>query len=60
MIRYIYLKDMFETKCKTCSSTDVDLSVNECSICGNSIIAECNSCGTKYEPHDFAKMKDNK
>lgn len=53
MKRPLNMKDLFELKCKKCSSTDVDLHAWECGECGGVIDAECNSCGSKYKYHDF-------
>ncbi len=51
--RFEHLEDKFEIKCKACGSTDVDLTVNFCEECGYTIDAKCNSCGSKYNYHDF-------
>jgi hypothetical protein len=51
--RCLRLTDLFEVKCKRCSSTDVDLISQDCDKCGPTISAECNSCNLKYDYHDF-------
>jgi uncharacterized Zn finger protein len=55
--RFITLEDLFTIKCKKCGSEDVDLMVEECGECGNTINAECNNCGIKYKYHDFKEVE---
>jgi len=57
MGRYECLEDYFVIKCRNCKSTNIDLSVEECSICGTSISAYCNNCGSNYDPHEFKWIK---
>jgi DNA-directed RNA polymerase subunit RPC12/RpoP len=55
--RYLNLKDLFVIRCKSCGSTDIDLSVDACYECGNGINAECNKCGKEFLGHDFKKIE---
>ena len=50
---FVTLNDLFTVKCKHCGSEDVDLSIDVCDQCGNSVNAECNKCGRKFNGHDF-------
>lgn len=51
------VKDLFTITCKRCKSKDVDLSITDCPECGITINAECNSCGQKYDYHNFKKIE---
>lgn len=51
--RYVYIKDLFEVKCKRCGSTDVDLCTNHC----YNIEATCNNCNLKYDYHKFMQAQ---
>jgi len=55
--RFVGLTDLFEVRCKMCGSTDVDLMVDSCKECGNTIEACCNKCKAVYKYHDFKKIK---
>jgi predicted amidophosphoribosyltransferase len=54
---FVTLKDLFTVTCIGCGSTDVDLSVDACDQCGNSVNAECNACGRKFDGHEFKKRQ---
>jgi len=62
--RFVSFSDRFETRCKKCGSTDVDVSNNDCHECGITTKAECNKCGSKYDCHAFEQEEgewvDNK
>jgi hypothetical protein len=54
--RFLYLRDLFEIKCKKCGSINVEIYSEECHECGNLITAECNKCKSKYDYHDFKQV----
>jgi len=54
---FIMFSDLFEVTCKKCKSDDVWIYVDECLECGNTINGECNSCGSKFDYHDFKEKK---
>ncbi len=58
MGRYLRLTDLFEIKCKKCNSSDIDLTGDYCEECGNTITANCNTCGNKYNYHDFKYIEE--
>ncbi len=55
--RYEYLVDYFLITCKKCGSSNVDLGVDKCGECGNTVKGECNDCGSEFDPHAF-KMRE--
>jgi hypothetical protein len=55
--RYQRLTDLFTVTCRQCGSTDVDLSVDSCGQCGDTVEAECNGCGAVFRSHDFTRVE---
>jgi len=50
---YVGFEDRFEVTCKNCGSKKVDLSVEKCETCGDSISGFCNDCKAEFKYHDF-------
>ena len=59
MSRYLRLTDLFTVTCRRCGGTDVDLLADACDQCGNSVVAECNACGQRFDGHDFLTTTDS-
>ena len=57
MGRYEKLEDYFVIKCRNCESTNVDITSEECAICGTCISMYCNNCNSNYDPHNFKWAK---
>lgn len=57
MSEYLKFSDLFEINCKKCGSNDVNTYVDHCEECGDSINAECNVCGSKYDYHEFERSR---
>lgn len=56
--RFLNLTDFFLIKCKRCGSENIEISVEECSECGDSVKGECNDCHLEYKYHNFAKLTE--
>ena len=50
---YLQLKDLFKITCRSCGSERVDLTCECCEICGYTIGAVCNECGSNFDYHKF-------
>jgi len=60
MKRFLKLTDLFTITCKKCNSNNIDLIPSSCDECGDIISAICNSCGSKYDYHDFKMIEEKK
>lgn len=58
MKRFLTLKDKFKIMCRQCNSEDVDLSVEDCVECGDTVLGVCNKCGSKYSYHAFESIEE--
>ena len=55
--RFQALEDLFIVTCKKCYSTKVDLTIDTCGECGDTIHALCRNCGQEYKYHDFKEIE---
>ena len=65
---YVQFADRFTVVCNRCKSTAVDVSIDDCDMCGATLNGYCTNCKAKYRYHDFeetegidaTKPEDNK
>lgn len=53
MERFQNITDLFTITCKICGFNDVELTAERCECCCDSVVVECNSCGSRHDSHDF-------